>query len=568
MISSLRSAFELTGKRAVLITADRATVYGWQGGELADALVFGADDAGLENFARFLRETPPTPVYVLVDIVEEEYRQDTIPHVFGSDRQSVLERKLTRMFRGTPYCYALMQGREGEGRRDDRVLLTALTKPMLVTPWLDRIAEHKVPLAGIYSLPLLCGELLRKIGATGQNVLLITLQSVSGLRQTFFRDQQFKISRLAPMPRLGAVPFGAYLMGELDKLRRYLNSIALTAPSAPLDVYILSHGEYLEELERHCEASAEERYFVVDVADVARKLGIDGAMTTPYGDALFAYLLLSGSRRNHYARPAQTRYFTLYQARVVLAAASLALLLGGTMWSGLNFIEGVSHKQQALDAQGRAGFYQARYERARRDLPPTPVEPRAIKTAVDIVSALSEHKSAPTDMMYVLSAALDGSPSVRIDRIEWLSSSNPNAAPDAGQRANESAAAAPKPVADGRYALYQIADVAGRIEPFSGDYRQAIDTINGFAELLRARSSIQKVSVLELPVDTSSNRRLSGDAGEQAAPRNARFVLRVVLGQSASVSPLAGRGAIHPLSPLAGRGHDEGFPASTEVAAR
>ena len=35
------------------------------------------------------------------------------------DRDAILQRKLTQIFRSTPYRHAMLQGRETEGRRDD-----------------------------------------------------------------------------------------------------------------------------------------------------------------------------------------------------------------------------------------------------------------------------------------------------------------------------------------------------------------------------------------------------------------------------------------------------------------
>ena len=107
--------------RVLLIGGERAILYLFDGGDLQHAYLFSADDAGLALFERCLRELPPAPVAVLVDVVEEAYRQETVPHVGASDRRAVLERKYARLFRGTPYHHALRQGRETEGRRDDRV---------------------------------------------------------------------------------------------------------------------------------------------------------------------------------------------------------------------------------------------------------------------------------------------------------------------------------------------------------------------------------------------------------------------------------------------------------------
>ena len=529
MTFSLKSSFRVTEKRALLVSSDRATLYQCRNGQLDVAYEFPADESGRAHFARALSETHPAPIYVLVDIVEEEYRQDVIPHVFGADRRSVLERKFARLFRGTTYCHAITQGRETEGRRDDKVLLTAITKADIVSSWVELIEEHKVPVAGIFSLPVLSQALLKKVGAKGTNVLLISVQSASGLRQTFFRDRQIKISRLAQMPRIGSVPYASHIMGELEKLRRYLNSLALISRDAPLEVYVLSHGKWLNELEQHCRDTTDERYFLIDVDDVGRRLGLEDKLKTPYSDAIFAQLLLDESPKNHYATAEETKYFSLYRTRNGLIAASVLLLVASMAWSGLNFLDGVSLKQQALDAEQKANFYQERYEMARRDLPPTPVEPRDIQTAVDIVGTLRHYKSSPRPMFEIVGAALEQAPAVRLDRMEWFASVDPNATGEDTRRQSEPADGV-RLDRDPKYSHYHIAVFRGRLADFAGNYRDAIAEADALAERIAAHPHVRLARVVEYPLDVTPDANVQGSATQVAATMPARFAVKVVLG--------------------------------------
>lgn len=116
--------------------------------------MFGTDESGRRNFARYLQQTPDYPIYVLVDIMEEEFRTDTIPHVFGSDRKALIKRRQSRLFKETVYFHTQIQGREEQGRRDSKVLFMALSNQEIIRPWLEILEQHKVPLAGMSSLPL------------------------------------------------------------------------------------------------------------------------------------------------------------------------------------------------------------------------------------------------------------------------------------------------------------------------------------------------------------------------------------------------------------------------------
>ena len=525
MISLLKSTFSSPDTRVLLVGADRAIFYLFEAGELAHAYIFKADEAGLGSFSRAIGDLVAAPICVLVDIVEEEYRQDTIPHVGGADRKAVLQRKYARLFRGTSYHYALRQGRETEGRKDDRVLLTAITRPEIILPWIDILIEHKVPVAGIYSLPILSEILLKKIGATGPNVLLISLQKASGLRQTFFRDQQLKISRLAYMPRLGSVPFATHLMGEVEKLRRYLNSLALISRDSPLSIYILSQGQLLTELEQHCRDTDQEQFLLLEVDDVMRRLGSKQTGGTHYADMVFAKLLAEKVPPNHYAKNDETQFYAMHRSRIGLAAASMILLLGSAGWSGINFIEGVTFKQQAIDALQKADFYQQRYELAKQKLPRTPVEPREIKTAVDAVETLRQYKSSPELLLRLVSGALNTAPDVKLDRLSWEAGAD--ADPDAAKRRKGARKQGPP---ESVHAYYHIAEFSGHLEPFYGDYRGAIEIIDGLAAELEANDSVQEVTVVQYPLDIRSEASVAGSttAGNESAA--AEFKIKMIVG--------------------------------------
>ncbi len=539
MISSLRSRFDLFDRRAIYITGDKIAVYHWRSGGLADGFLFEATDAGFAQFAHYLEESPNIPVYLVVDVVEEEYRQDTMPHVVGRDRRAVIQRKLLRLFRNTPYQYAQVQGREPEGRKDDRLLLTALTNPDQLDPIIRLFSDNKVPLAGVYSLPAISKLLLDRLGAKSANLLLVTLHGASGLRQTYFRDQELKVSRLAKMPRYGSVPYAPHVLGELDKFRRYLVSLRLLNRDAPLDIFIISGGDLLGELRHQTRAVEQVRFHLVNVAEVGRRLGISGALTTPYSDVLFAHLLLDNEPANQYAPKHQGRYYRLFKTRVGMMAAAALLLLGGSVWSGFNVIEAVSLKQQASDAQQKAAYYRDRYEMARQRLPSTNnLAPRDIKAAVDTVDALYRHRAQPQEMMRAVSSALEGFPPLRLDRIDWVAAQDPNADLNPQQTAatgTERPAAIADPGLVGSepaksYLYYQIAEVQGHIEPFHGDYRAALAMVDRFEKALSSQEDVFQVQVIRQPLDVSSAANLEGASDEPLAGRIAEFSVRVVMG--------------------------------------
>ena len=199
-------------KRVFFITSGRLRAYHHEG-QLSEPIDFIADEQGLQRFAVYLEQSSRIAVSVVVDFVEEEFREESIPHVMGSDRKAVIQTKINRLFRDATYSHALLQRRDADGRRDDRMLFTALTRPDLLAPWMGLLMQSKVPVSGIYSLPLLSKDLLKMLKLDARYLLLVTLQSSGGLRQTFFANGTLKVSRLAMLQDVGSVRFTANMLG-------------------------------------------------------------------------------------------------------------------------------------------------------------------------------------------------------------------------------------------------------------------------------------------------------------------------------------------------------------------
>ncbi len=532
MISSLKSRFDFGGRRALFLSSQKAAIFHWRKGDLGSSFLFDANNQGREHFARYLAESPNHPLHILVDVFEEEFRAETIPHVFGADRDAIVNRKKVRLFRDTPYFHYSVQGRETGGRRDDNVLMSAITNPVLLDPWLQLLDDHKVPVAGITSAPLFSAALVPLLPNAADNVLLISLQSISGLRQTFIQNGRLRISRLVHMPRYGTEPYGPHIREEVEKIRRYLNSLRLASPDDPIDIYFLLTGELLEEVRGAYRDSTLIRHHAVDLNDLLKKSGSARRVAAPFCDPLLAHQLLRLRPANAYATPRNRRYASMRTLRHGLLAAGGAILFGGLASGGLDFITAMDLKQRSEAATSKTQFYSARYEMARERLPKTPVDSGDIQLAVDVVDTLRQYKTSPREMMVLLGGQLQQHPQVQLDSIEWVASTNPEAQLEGGGD-NAAQPPAPAPELDlaaqqAGHRIYQIALIKARLAPFDGDFRQAIVTIGALADALRAVPGVHNVQVLSLPLDISSDANLQGSA--QATKAEAVFSMKIVLG--------------------------------------
>jgi hypothetical protein len=524
MTSSLASAFEFSGRRAVCIAADKVTVYHWGHGGLSDSFAFDADDTGLAFFTRYMEESPDTPVYLLVDAIEEEFRTETMPHVRGADRRAILQRRLARAFRNTPYVYSEVQGRETDARRDDRILLAALTNPGLLAPWLEVFERVKVPVAGVYSVPLLSRLLLPSVKGTEGQFLLLTVQAASGLRQSCFVDGQLRASRLAKLPRIHPQDATGSILAELERFRRYLLSVGAIVGDRPLTVCVLSHGQLLTQLSTRMQDSELTTYRLVDVARVAAALKVSGVLTSPHSDVLYAHLLLARRPANHYGTGNDTRYYHLHRVRIGMYSVAIACLATGLLVAGFLGIQGLHLGREAENIRERTAFYAERLRVERGRLPPTLVEPFEVERAVEAVREIETHRITPAAALATLGGVLAGEPALRLTDLVWDLDRNPPAPATGPPASMAGLAPAPDGAAaegslpglqqevPGPWLLYQSLDVRGEISGFSGDYRAALATVESLARRLAAREDVWRVDVLERPLDATPGAVIAGRA--------------------------------------------------------
>ena len=473
---------------------------------------FTADESGYAEFGRYLQHTAAPPMHLLVDVIDEDFRRETVPHVFGRTRQGVLATRRARLFHGTPYVSTRREGRAPEGRRDDRILFSAIVRPERIEPWLDVLREHEAPVAGVHSLPITSARLLPILGASTGQVLLVTESGERDLRQTFFEDGRLTLSRLAPLPPGESGDRARRIVAEVERFLHHLDRSG--RPPEGLKIRFVG-GAHLLAAMRELEIGGELTEGLVDTATVERRLGhrcqptdneSDGGSNDGC-DRMFARLALSRPPPNHYAPAAVLAIHRSRQAGRALKAAGITILLAGAAWSG-----SVWHRSSELAAawaslDREAHGYEVRY-RAER-LPESKVAARDVRLAVEAASRLDTNRVRALPILQTISEALSGFPELQLESLEWFEISERDGWP--GPRD----AYAPR---EG----FRVVHLRGRIEPFNGHYRAAADEIFRFADGLEAVPRLSEVEVTDLPLNP-------GDGGGYQHRQKAGFEMRMVL---------------------------------------
>lgn len=520
----------MADKLLVCISAEQATVGLARNGKLGRCQTFGNDDAGFEAFDRYLASLRNVPVHVMVDVVEEDYRFELLPHASGRDRAELIERRLRQLYRNTSFCAALLQGRDAGKRRDDQYLFFALTNPDTVNGWLTLIRGHDLPVAGVYLLPIIAQGLVQKLAAETPNLLLVSRHS-SGLRLSFFRQGKLRISRLTRVDTADTRGRVAAYTEEIANTRLYLHALRVMTLDEHLSVVVLDRDGSLAGLEQSVARDiSNAQAALLGNADIATRAGVPDAILRDLPDALYLHFLGLHPPVGNLAPEPVTERFQIYQLRRALYATAAIVGVATLAWTVMNAYQIYDLRSQRELAMSQTADYQRRYQDVTRMFPASPTSADNLVLAVQTAERLRATQHSPEPAMMVVSRVFEQYPGVFLKSFGWKYDLHDF---DTGGQRSGAPASAPPPgppsapgTASGRR---HSAFIEAEIRPFEGDYRMALDAINGFAEALRQDAAVADVKVVGLPLNVSPSTALSGSTAESVTrATTAPFRLHVV----------------------------------------
>ena len=519
----------MADKLLIGISAPVVTAAHWRGGKIAECLTFANDEGGRADFKEYLVRLADMPVHIMVDAVEEDYRFETLPHAFGSDRADMVGRKLKQHYRNTPYMAATPLGRDTGKRRDDRYLFSALTNSDLITDWQQAVAARGMPIAGIYLLPMVSAELLGRLDVKASNLLMVA-QHATGLRLTFFRDRQFRLSRLTRGDGGRPENRTRYFSEEISNTRLYLHALRTMTLDEHLTVLLIDRGDELQE-----EAAGVARdnpsleCMRVGRGELSSRVGIDHALLDASPYSIYLHLLGLKSPQSNLAPASAMVSYKRFQARRAIYAGCGALAAAAAVWTGTNLYNTVNLNGEREDAARQTGVLSAQYQEITRQFPQAPTSAENLKKTVEIAQRLQASAHSPQKVMALLSRALDASPAIIVRDFGWKYGVAEISVDSSGGREPAAVERAPTgPGSAGQRKESVLID--GEVRPFRGDYRSAIDTINGFADRLRDEPEVAEARVVKLPLNVSPALSLSGNTLDNPEQRGtAEFKLLLVL---------------------------------------
>jgi hypothetical protein len=157
--------------------------------------------------------------------------------------------------------------------------------------------------------------------------------------------------------------------------------------------------------------------------------------------------------------------------------------------------------QQTAEHQMQAGIARQRYNDVAKTFPPIPTNNETLRRVIDRYVELGKRSTSPDRLYHEISRALQKSPSIEIENIDWKVG---GAAAPTGT--NSSGAPGSIQLDEGS----ETAFVRGTLRlSHHTNARQLLAVFNQFVDALKANSKLQ-VNVLQQPFDIESGKSLKG----------------------------------------------------------
>lgn len=495
-------------KRLFYFTGYRLSVLHWKGKKLVGTSSFEPTESGLEKFRSYLSQTEKLPGKFLVDVIEEDFRNEKIPHVGSKDRKAVISRLVDRFYRSSKnYSYSEVIGREKTGRKDDIVLLGAMTNPQLIQPWITILDECEVPLSGIWTLPLVSKNLLKTIKATSGVVLLVSQQVNSNVRQTLFRDGKLVSSRQSIVNQdINDISgIGELAAPEVRRTIEFLRAQGAIGSSETVNLHILGSEEQLISLQQWFKTTDQQTVSIHPIVEIQKNLGLKN-VGEKFSDSIFSWLCVQQSlSASHYGESSTFSRYHNKLAATALYVASLLVIIVGVLLAESNISRAIEYEKSISLLKQQKNSYKELYSKKFKDFEEVFQNAGVMNSAVELAGRIKRNsETSPLDFMISLSDVLNQHKvsGLSIDKIEWRPIS-----------VNEKNHKIQKANFTGKLPVKHDAIVTGRIAIPENNYRASVDHIQKIIESLKASPRIESVEALIMPVDLRSGSKFSTESG-------------------------------------------------------
>ncbi len=476
----------------------RLTVFHWHHNDCVASFAFNPGEEGIEKFTTYLRAAENTPVRILVDLIEEDFNKESIPHVGSRDRKSIIRRLIDRHYRksGDYFNYNII-GRETTGRKDDIVLYSVLSNPDILQPWLKPMLETSTPVSGIWSLPLLTPKLYKYLSVNTENILVVSQQVPSNLRQTFLKNGKLESSRSAVV-NLDDATIGEYIFNEVEQTIRFLSNQRHIGFDDKIEVHVICREQDIPEIQSRCHDTSLRFFKYHKLDEFEHRVGCT-SYQSEYCNSLYSFACASIKFPvGHYGSSSLFRHYYNHLASLSLYAASILVVIATLVSSFSFYSKSITLDHEANTLMVQADAINRDYNKNLAPLEDKLKQSQIMQSSVLLTEKIQQTRTiSPQNFMSDLSRLLSSSGvhDTNISRLSWRYSQRSSLPDESNDKDIELVNYADETP------IQHFATIGGIIDPDNNTLKQSVLKTNQLAESIRKNKRVTDLKIQDLPVD-------------------------------------------------------------------
>jgi hypothetical protein len=371
-----------------------------------------------EELGEALAEDPKGRISVIIDTLDQSFKEDEIPRVGVLDRRKVLARQINMAFPG-----ANLRGARLVTQTEKKTLIYEFASVPLdgrIPAWLEFLDSRPNDKGGIYAIAPENADMLAALGPKDAAVEegktlwrhMICVNVTGGLRQIIEKNGRLCLTRLtqAPPPETPPAEFADMILRDFKATITYIRRLGYQVGDA-LDLVVLTTAEnkaVLEDLAWDCARSVS--VYTPYEAGAVLGLGSIGREDQAYSDVLHAAWFAFKRR----PKLPLTRSLAMgdtkddlrelaYFVSPYVAGIAAAALIGWAGWTGYQLYQFKTDNQQL---EIRLSQAQAALTQARAKVGGLPYEPARVRNVIDVDNSLNSGSIDFTPVLQGVAQAL------------------------------------------------------------------------------------------------------------------------------------------------------------------
>lgn len=413
-------------RRFVFIIGDEGAILVFMEGKTVLKRLFSpsADIENIATFRQMLEANPHTPIFMLVDMIDQSYVKHTLPPVTKLSVQRLIKRRLERDFGPEDITGALPLGREKGGRKDWNYMLISVAGSPQLMQWLDFVLELENPFEGLYLVPIeaatFVSELSKKSLAKNATSwqLLVCHNKISGFRQVIFKDGRLTFTRLAqPINDTSPEVVAGNIEQEIGNTIEYLKRLSYSEDEG-IDCFLIVASE----IKRYIESSKIRARNVVTLTpfEASELLSLNKALQPEdhYADVVFASFFGASPKK---ILPLQSTFSGIlfkYRKRIKMSLVA-ASILGGLLlvFTAFTAMEIIPKTEEINTLETQLRSISALIQESNKKVDSLPKETDRMEDMVFLHKVFSTNKEQA--MQFIKDFKIAASNDIIVKKISW-----------------------------------------------------------------------------------------------------------------------------------------------------